>query len=296
MATTYGFTTLGLVRLLTATATDYTVVRAVFSDAMKRSDPLATDDASNPANYVFVGGFRVIHAKEVTIINSTTFDLTVDEMQDGAQYTLSVRTSMVDESGTVTIESSLVTDPDADNAVFIGLGEHPRIVSVSNLAAGLIQVDFSEAMFIGPRLKAPDSYTVTGIGSVTPLLVESVITDEALPTRVTLKFIGGGSCYTFSAIGVIDLAGNPVLPGDTFSFCVGLPGIDELFTQDKTYFETDLGAIQLGISNLSQRRIEDLVIMRAQALGFREQLSIISDALANSGVNRDDQKLNLFKG
>jgi hypothetical protein len=293
---TYSFTIASIVGLTSATPIGYSLIRMKYSTAMKRDDPLADDDATNPSNYLFTGGFRIISARNVEVVSADTFDVTVDEMTDGAAYNVAISTSLIDEGLSKTVGESLVDDPDADNADFTGLGEPPRLISVTNPAAGILHVDFSEAMNIDNRLLSPGSYAITPVGEAKPILVNSVTASASLPTRTVIGFQGGGSPYTMTITGPIDEAGNPISLNNSVLFNVGKPGVDELFEGEQLYFETDLGAIKFGFTELTQRRIEDLVFLRSQSIGYEEQFKTISESLKEAGINRDDTKLNLFKG
>lgn len=176
---------------------------------------------------------------------------------------------------------------------FTGIGIRPFITNVENPDYGILRVTFSEEMENDRSLTAISSYTVAPIGSSSVVHVTNVLRLNG--TQVQLSFTGGGSAYFASATGLIDIAGNYIIP-DQYAFDISLPGIDELLTGDKIFVETDLGAVALTVSSLSQRRIEDLAIQRARNLGHSAQLSLISGALRDSGINRDEQKLKLFKG
>lgn len=169
----------------------------------------------------------------------------------------------------------------------------PFISGVSNSYYGILEITFSEEMENDNSLISVSSYSISPVGNGNVVHVTDVI--RLSGTQVQLSFTGGGGSYTVMATGVSDVAGNYILPSG-YAFNMGLPGIDELATGDKIFVETDLGAIALTVSSLSKRRIEDLAIQRAKNLGHSAQISLISDALKDAGINRDEQRLKLFKG
>jgi hypothetical protein len=291
----YSFTVEQITTLLSVTPIDYEIVRAVFTADMIATDPLAANDALNPSNYTFTGGFRTIEAKSVTAVSATTYDVTVDEMTNAASYLCVVSRNLSDTVG-ATIQDALdAGNTTADRSNFTGLGERPRITNVTNPSPGILLVEFSEIMLSDESLNSVSSYLVTGTGTAKALHVTSVTPSSREPTSVSLAFIGGGSLYSMSAFGLMDPAGNLVEPTSTFLFEVGSPSEDELLTGDQLFFETDLGAIQLQFNEFSARRIEDLMILRASSIGHEEQFRQIATALKDSGINRDETKLKLFK-
>jgi len=297
MPVTYTFSVLSVVKLISAVAIDYIKVRVSFSAQMKRSDPFAADDASNPANYIFTGGPRTIVAHSVTEVNPSTFDIEVDEMKNGDSYVVSVPLGFTDSGLVHTIEDSMVSDPEADRESFTGLGSAPRVVSVNNPLPGVLHVDFSEEMLFDERLISESSYSIVPVGSSSPVMIESILYDPLYPSRVSIKIHGGNSPYSLTAVGMTDLAGNEIVPPyGTHLFDISKPGSDELYSGDKVYFDTSLGSISMGHSTLSKRRIEDLAIMRANGVGVQEQFRIIAKALSEAGIDRDERKLPFFKG
>lgn len=186
----------------------------------------------------------------------------------------------------------------------------PSLISVANPASGVLHVDFSEPMLADEALVDIESYTVDPIGSSRPITITQVITTRGIPSRVILYFTGGGSPYQMTVLGPSSTSGAKIAPPtNTALFDITRPGssgggggsgdgpaVDEIFSGDQLYFDTTLGGIKLGYTELSSRRIEDLVILRAQSIGFEEQIKSISKALKDSGAERDETKLKLFKG
>jgi hypothetical protein len=272
---------------ISAVATGYYVVRVTFTTDMKRTDPLALDDATNPGNYQFTGGYRVINAKSVSVVAANIFDVTVDEMQNLASYNLEASSLLVDDSGTPIAGTT---------ASFSGFGELPKLISATNVSKGVIHADFSEAMATGRGLATAANYTISPVGNSKPVIVESINISKSIPTRAELRILGGGSPYLLTVTGVYDEAGNPIDPTrNSILFDISNPKGDELFEGEKVYFDTDLGVIELGYSELTSRHIEDLAILRAQSIAQETQFDLISDSIEESGVDRDDTRLNLFK-
>ncbi len=297
MPVTYSFTVESVVKVVSAVAIDYTTVRVVFSAQMKRSDPFASDDASNPSNYVFSGGPRNILPHAVTVVDDLTFDVDVDEMRNGDQYVVSVPLSFTDSGLVHTVGEAMASDPEADRASFTGLGDPPRLVAVTNPAKGILHVDFSEEMLADERLLSPSSYSISPVGSSSPITIEAVEYDELYPSRVSIRFRGGNSPYSLTAFGMTDLAGNEISPpSGTQLFNVSNPGDDELYSGRQVYFDTTLGSVNMGHAILTKRRIEDLAIMRANGVGIQEQFRIIAKALSEAGVDRNERRLPFFKG
>jgi hypothetical protein len=91
----------------------------VYSEAM-------TDDADlvDPQYYTFTGAVALT-ASTVARVDATTVDVTVNEMTDGASYTVTVATaSPTDLAGTH-------VDPAADTASFAGIGIAPNPPAVT---------------------------------------------------------------------------------------------------------------------------------------------------------------------
>ncbi len=265
--------------IVSAVAINEYTIRVYFGIAVQQQDPTGEDDALNPDNYTVSGGFRQLTVLNVSTVNSTTVDLTVLEMTDGASYSLDI-----------------LFDPIAPELLsFAGLGVHPKVVSVTNETAGVLEVTFSEVMLNDTSFGRASSYIITPQGNAASIFVTGVVVNPDDTTGVTLSFVGGGSSYILSTPGLMDPAGNYCDPSD-FLFQISNPTFDELEPTQKLYLDTDMGAMALGVSELSQRRVEDLAILRAKNEGHLRQFSLIADELERSGIDRDDRKLKLFKG
>lgn len=295
MAVTYSFTIDAVVSLVSATPTDYTVVRAVFSSPMKAVNPRNYDDALNPSNYLIEGGPRSLPVTRVDAVDSRTFDLSIPEMKNGSEYVLNVAHNVADAAGSHTVGDTAASDPSADHKDFTGLGDLPKVVSVTNPSPGILHIDFSEAMAKDARLLSPGSYAISPVASSHALMVESVSYDDSYPSRVSLKFRGGNSPYGIYVTGPTDLAGNPITV-NSYLFDVTKPATDELYSGESKVFDTTLGAVKLSYSTLTERNIEDLAILRAASVGHQEQFDIISQALQEAGIDRDSRRLKFFKG
>lgn len=265
--------------VVTATAINEYTIRVNFGVPVQQVDPTGENDALNTSNYTISGGFRQLSVLQATTVSSSAVDLTVLEMTDGATYSLDILFSPVAP----------------ETPTFTGLGIHPRPVSVVNNTAGILEVYFSEQMLNDTSLSRPSSYTVTPQGDAAPVFVTGVTIDKTDLSKVVLSFTGGGSSYVLSIPGLMDPAGNYCSPYNIL-FEIGNPAVDELSLEQKLYLDTNLGAMALGISELSSRRIEDLAILRAKNTGHSQQFSLIAGELDRSGINRDDRKLKLFKG
>lgn len=180
-----------------------------------------------------------------------------------------------------------------DRKSFVGIGIHPYMTAIDNTTHGVLDVTFSEEMENDRSFNSISSYRITPLQNTSAVHVIDV--ERLSGTQVRLSFTGGGSPYLLTIIGLLDVAGNYADP-NSLAFQLDFPGIDELLTGDKVFVDTDLGAIELTVSNLSRRRIDDLVVQRTRNLGHSAQVSLISGALRDAGVNRDEQKLKLFKG
>ncbi len=102
-----------------ASAQDSTTVRVVYDEAMK-------DDAGlvDESFYTFTGTVALT-ASAVTRVNGTTVDVTVNEMTNGAAYTVAVATaSPTDLAGNH-------VDPAANTAPFTGIGVSPSAPAVA---------------------------------------------------------------------------------------------------------------------------------------------------------------------
>lgn len=264
---------------ITAVAINEYTIRVFFGAVVKQVDPTADDDALNPNNYTLTGGFRQLEVLRASTFNITTVDLTVLEMTDGALYELDILFSPVAPA----------------TPEFTGIGVHPRPVSVLNPSAGVLEVYFSEQLLNDSSLGRISSYIIEPQGDAKLLMITGVVVDKNDTSKAVLAFRGGGSTYILSTPGLMDPAGNYCSP-PSILFEIGNPEIDELDAVERLFFETDMGPMVLGISELTQRRVEDLAILRAKNEGHLRQFSLIADELDRSGIDRDDRKLKLFKG
>lgn len=292
----YTFSTEEIVELVSATPLDFERIRIVYTSDMTIGTGPAS--AADPDNYTITGSTGPLEIVSITALNNNIFDVYVTEMRDGTDYTIIADGTVASISGTVTVADSIIANPDADRASFVGIADLPKLLEVTQVSAGVLNVDFSEAMQIDAALEAIETYQVTAL-SGSPLFITGVTTSTTLPTRVVLTYEGGSSAgvYRMTVTGVGDLVGNLIDPTyNSVVFKLALAIEDELFTGEQYYFDTDLGAISLKLNTISTRKIEDLVILRAQSVGYAAQFQLISNSLKYAGVNRDDQKLNLFKG
>lgn len=83
-----------LVLIFVEAINEYTI-RAYFNRDVKRTDSSALDDATNPLNYALSGGYRELAVLSVAIVDAKTFDLTVLEMTDLADYQLTARVDRI---------------------------------------------------------------------------------------------------------------------------------------------------------------------------------------------------------
>lgn len=265
--------------IVSAVAINEYTIRVYFGIPVQQVDPTGENDALNPSNYTIGGGFRQLTVLNVSTVNSTTVDLTVLEMTDGASYSLDI-----------------LFDPIAPELLsFTGFGTHPIVTGVTNDTPGVLEIRFSESMLNDTSLNRASSYLIEPQGDAKLMFPTGVAVDKSDTTKVTLSFIGGGSAYILTAPGLMDVAGN-YLVQDGFLFEIVNPTVDELEPTQKLYLDTDMGTMALGVSELSQRRVEDLAILRAKNEGHLRQFSLIADELERSGIDRDDRKLKLFKG
>ncbi|MCP4641006.1 MAG: exo-alpha-sialidase, partial [bacterium] len=126
-----------LPKVSSATAMDISTIRVAFDEYM-------TDDAAlvDVANYTFTGNVALT-ATSVVLVDESTIDLPVNEMSDGAAYTVHIET---DGAGPTDLAMNHV-DPAYNSAAFSGLGEAPTAV-ISLLAAaptGTDEVQFEVA-------------------------------------------------------------------------------------------------------------------------------------------------------
>ncbi|MCX7047278.1 MAG: Ig-like domain-containing protein [Candidatus Sumerlaeota bacterium] len=136
-AQTVPFTGMGdLPWVIAAAPTTATVARVTFSADM-------TNDTAfvNSANYAFAGSVPLTIAG-VTRVNARTVDITVNEMTDGAPYTVFANSSL---GGPTDLAAFNHVDPLHDHMTFTGLGDLPR-VSI-NQVAGQIDPTSQTMMF-----------------------------------------------------------------------------------------------------------------------------------------------------
>lgn len=274
------------------TATNHTSVKVTFSAAVLQLDPSSDNDALNPGNYAITGGPRVLEPLRIDSTGSSdSVVVIIEEMVQNQNYTMVVATAIEGPTG----------DPVAANStVFTGSGDKPKILTVNNPSAGILQIDFSESMLQDGALLAVGTYVLTpAISTSLPIMITNVSVLGSLKSRVTLQFTGGtkDAWYTLVAAGVKDSAYNTI-DSVYSSFLIQLsnPLVDELFEPETITFNTNMGAINLNQSTISKRSVEDLVIMRIKDVGHHEQFALIASALQASGVTNDKTKLKLFKG
>jgi len=106
-------------QLVSAEVRSQTFVRVVFNEAVKQVSPTNTDDALNPANYVFsrasIPSVEVV-AYEVTPVDTRTVDVEVDtELSWGCQYLLTV-------ANVADVYGNIIVTPN-DEAIFVTLSQ-----------------------------------------------------------------------------------------------------------------------------------------------------------------------------
>lgn len=229
------------------------------------------------------------------------YDVVIDPESDlAAPNSYTVEAYCEDDTGlSATFTWSFIVynfDVPRDRVDFVGIGVHPVLVDVQNPSRGVLVATFSEPMLRDKSLERISSYSMEPQGDAAPLFITGVTIDDNQPTIVTLSFVGGGSTYLFSAVGIMDPAGNYIGTPNSMMVNIEFPTVDELFTGENLFFDTDMGSISLGFNELSARRVEDLAILRTQNEGNARQFSLIADGLERSGIDRDDVKLKFFKG
>lgn len=199
-----GFTGVGVEpQVASAEAQDSTTVRVVFNEPM-------TDDAALnlPGNYVFTETTGVpITASAVTpeaVADPTYVDVTVNEMTDGASYSVEV-SNVVDAVGNP-------IDTANDEAVFTGVGIAPTI-TVTATALDTIRVSFSEPVVDNAELVDPANYVITPGAGAWPITFDTITPEAVLnPTYVDLHVLSemttGVDNYEMAVSDVEDLAGN----------------------------------------------------------------------------------------
>ncbi|MBI4556403.1 MAG: PKD domain-containing protein [Candidatus Hydrogenedentes bacterium] len=100
--------------VMSATATNSTTVRVVFAEDMRNNA-----DLTSAGFYDFLGGPVPVAASSATRVSATTVDLTVNEMANGASYTL-----MVGTNGPVDLAGNYL-DPGGSSVNFTGVGVPP---------------------------------------------------------------------------------------------------------------------------------------------------------------------------
>ena len=291
----WNFTTLTALALISATPTSYTTITVSYSKPMVVGPFGSTESAVNPYNYTILGG-NGLTITGISIVSTSVFLFTVVGMRHGVTYTV-VAAGTVKSAGGETIAQALLIDPLADRKSFVGTADLPRLVQVTNPSVGVLNVEFSKSMLQNVPLKTIETYQVEGLGIAKPLFITGVTVSQETPSRVTLSYTGGGSLYRMTVTGVHGALLNPIdLDHNSAVFELLYPTIDELFSGDQVYMDTNLGAIQLTYNTLSRRRIEDLVIVRARSIGNNAQFQLVVDSLKDAGINRDDTRLKLFKG
>ena len=197
-----------LPQVSSATALDSTTVRAVFDEAM-------TDDAAlvNAANYTFTGGGVALTASAVTRIDATTVDVTVNEMTDGAAYTVDVDTTA---SGPTDLASNHV-DPAHNSTAFTGLGIAPT-VSIDSVSPA----NAKDGDTVTVEVTATDNVAVSGNPLVTlngnQMACQGFVGDTY---TYTLTLPGGsaeGAATIFASAD--DAAGNSGYDIDTTSLII----------------------------------------------------------------------------
>ena len=211
-----GFAGVGVApQVSSATATDNTTVRVVFSEAM-------TNDAAlvSTANYTFTGGGVALTAASVLRVDASTVAVTVNEMTGGVVYTIHVETGL---SGPTDLALHHV-DPANNSAGFTGGGDPPQVVSATPQDSTTVQVIFNEAMTDNGALVAPANYTFTGGGVA--LTASSVLRVGEATVDVTVNEMTDGAAYMAHVetgpMGPTDLVLNHVDPVDNTAGFTGI--------------------------------------------------------------------------
>lgn len=157
----------------------------------------------------------------------------------------------------------------------------PQLLSATNSAAGVIDVVFSGAMILDDVFRRIQNFVITPVGNGSRVKVLEVQTDDEVPNAATVLFEGGGSHYTLTVTGVINLAGTPIdADANSVVFELGLPGGDaEPITR---LFDTVFGPLGIIQRPVTRRTVDGLVINRAIDLGVNKQLKQRLDALGAS--------------
>lgn len=148
-----------------------TLIRVTFSEPMPNDAALVT-----PSNYVFtppVSAIGLIIASIVPqgVSNPTYVDIAVNEMTDGALYSLTV-------SNLADIYFSPVDGAEA-TTTFTGQGTKPTLVSAVPTTARRIRINFSEAMREDASLASIVGYGILPVtAGAAPVYVEDVVVPD----------------------------------------------------------------------------------------------------------------------
>lgn len=212
-------------KVVGASAMNSTTVRVTFDQEVVHVSPSNSNDALNPANYIFttIGGVDIT-ASSVSTVNPVTFDITTNEMTGGATYNVEVQS----------VENLVgaVINPAFDNQNFLGVSFPPRVSSATAITAYTLDVLFSEDMKNDAALTTPGNYTFTA-----GLLSSLATRQDARTVRVTVNEMQGSAPYVVTVANVRDLANNVVDPAHDDAAFSGIGDPPRLETG--VTFETD---------------------------------------------------------
>ena len=194
-----------------AVALSSTEVQVTFSEEMKHTNPLSSDDSLYPANYVFTGS-AAITAQSVALSQAdpTIVVVTTNEMTLGASYDVQVND----------VESIVgaVLSATGNTASFTGIGIGPR-VSDATASIFSVRVVFDSAMSDSGLTEAANYV----FGGPTTLDVDAVSKVDS--TQVNITFLGemvNGLVYTITVENVMDEADNVIDPAHNEGSFIGI--------------------------------------------------------------------------
>jgi len=194
-----------------AVALSSTEVQVTFSEEMKHVNPLSTDDALHPVNYVFTGSVAVT-AQSVALSQAdpTIVVVTTNEMTLGASY--DVQVNDVESALGVGLSST------GNTASFTGIGIGPRVAEAT-ASIFSVRVVFDSAMS-DTGLTEAGNYT---FGGPTTLDVDTVSKVDS--AQVNITFLGemiNGLVYTITVENVVDEADNVIDPAHNEGTFIGI--------------------------------------------------------------------------
>lgn len=194
-------------QMLSAVASNPLTVEIIFDE------PMNVVQLETFTNYTFDNG--LVSSAAIKIGGGptyTTVDVTVSEMSDGVNYTVTGGAALIDLVGNT-------IDPGADSQLYAGQG-YPQVASATATDYNTIRIVFNESMTNNAALINTANYTFAGPTTLTSALVTR-INATTVDVDTTQEMRNSGA-YTVTVENVTDLDGNVISPAHKTAAFTGI--------------------------------------------------------------------------